>query len=53
VEWKETRDRLIEAEARQRRSTKSRVLLVCGSARNDGTCPGDFKTYRTRSPAIR
>jgi multimeric flavodoxin WrbA len=48
VEWKETRDRLIAAETRQKaRSTKSRVLLVCGSARNDGTCPGEIsKTYR-------
>jgi len=48
VEWKETRDRLIAAEARQKdKSTQSRVLLVCGSARNDGTCPGEIsKTYR-------
>jgi multimeric flavodoxin WrbA len=27
--------------------TPSRVLLICGSARNDGTCPGEMsKTYR-------
>ncbi len=27
--------------------TKSRVLLICGSARNDGTCPGEIsKTFR-------
>lgn len=48
VEWKETRDRLLKAGARQNDpSTKSRVLLVCGSSRNDGTCPGEIsKTYR-------
>jgi multimeric flavodoxin WrbA len=48
VEWKETRDRLIIAETKQRDpGTKSRVLLICGSARNDGTCPGEMsKTFR-------
>jgi multimeric flavodoxin WrbA len=29
------------------KKTASRVLLICGSARNDGTCPGEMsKTYR-------
>jgi multimeric flavodoxin WrbA len=48
VEWKETRDRLLRAEARQKEAgTPSRVLVVCGSSRNDGTCPGEMsKTYR-------
>ena len=48
VEWKETRDKLIAAEARQKKkTTKSRVLVICGSPRNDGTCPGEIsKTYR-------
>jgi multimeric flavodoxin WrbA len=48
VEWKEARDRVLEAEARQKDPrTRSRVLVVCGSARNDGTCPGEMsKTYR-------
>lgn len=48
VEWKATRDRLIAAEARQKDpATQSRVLLICGSARNDGTCPGEIsKTFR-------
>ena len=48
VEWQETRDRLLRAEARQKDpGTISRVLLICGSARNDGTCPGEIsKTYR-------
>ena len=48
VEWKETRDRLLAAEARQKdRATRSRILLVCGADRNDGTCPGEMsKTFR-------
>jgi len=48
VEWKSTRDKLIAAEDRQKDpSTKSKVLLICGSARNDGSCPGETsKTFR-------
>lgn len=48
VEWRETRDRLIAAQqAWAQPGTPSRVLLVCGSARNDGTCPGEIsKTFR-------
>ena len=48
VEWRETRDRLLAAEKHQKDSrTKSRVLLVCGSSRNDGSCPGEIsKTWR-------
>ena len=48
LEWRETRDRLIAAqELWGRKATPSRVLLVCGSARNDGTCPGEIsKTWR-------
>jgi multimeric flavodoxin WrbA len=48
VEWRETRDRLIAAEAVQKDgNTKSRVLLICGADRNDGTCPGEMsKTFR-------
>ena len=36
------------AEEKQKdRATKSRVLLICGSARNDGSCPGEVsKTWR-------
>ena len=54
VEWKSTRDKLIAAEATQKdSSTKSRVLLVCGSARNDGSCPGEIsKTYRMTKLAV-
>jgi len=48
VEWRETRDRIQAADARRRdASSLSRVLVVCGSSRNDGTCPGEVsKTYR-------
>jgi len=48
VEWLATRDRLRDAQQRwQDRATPSRVLVVCGSARNDGSCPGEVsKTWR-------
>jgi multimeric flavodoxin WrbA len=48
VEWRETRDRLLAAQQRWgEAATASRVLLVCGSSRNDGTCPGEMsKTFR-------
>ena len=48
VEWKQTRDRLLAAETTQKDAgTRSRVLLICGSDRNDGTCPGEMsKTFR-------
>jgi multimeric flavodoxin WrbA len=48
IEWRATRDKLIAAEARQKdAATKSRVLLICGSSRSDGSCPGEIsKTYR-------
>jgi multimeric flavodoxin WrbA len=47
-EWREARDRLRAAEAKQKDSaTPSRVLLICGAARNDGSCPGEMsKTFR-------
>ena len=54
VEWKQTRDRLLAVEALQKKSTKSRVLVICGSPRNDGTCPGEMsKTYRLAQLAAR
>jgi multimeric flavodoxin WrbA len=48
IEWRETRDRLIAAQERQQdRATRSRVLVICGSSRNDGSCPGEIsKTFR-------
>jgi multimeric flavodoxin WrbA len=47
-EWLETRNRLIAAEAQQKnRATPTRILVICGSPRNDGTCPGEIsKTWR-------
>jgi len=48
VEWLEARERIAAAQARQRDpATRSRVLLVIGSPRNDGSCPGEIsKTFR-------
>lgn len=48
VQWLDTRKRLRAAQERWSDSAApSRVLLVCGSARNDGTCPGEVsKTWR-------
>jgi multimeric flavodoxin WrbA len=48
VQWMQTRQRLRAAQkAWADPATKSRVLLICGSARNDGTCPGEAsKTWR-------
>ena len=48
IEWKTTRDRLLAADIHQKKpDTPSRVLLINGSARNDGSCPGEMsKTWR-------
>jgi multimeric flavodoxin WrbA len=48
VEWLATRQAIDQAQlAWGNPATKSRVLLVCGSARNDGTCPGEISnTWR-------
>jgi multimeric flavodoxin WrbA len=48
VEWSATRARLKSADAKRKKpGTRSRVLLIIGSARNDGTCPGEVsKTFR-------
>ncbi|MEP7061999.1 MAG: flavodoxin family protein [Betaproteobacteria bacterium] len=48
VEWLATRERLRAAEKLQRDpATRSRVLVICGAPRNDGSCPGEMsKTYR-------
>ena len=47
-EWVATRERLEAAQLQWADpATPSRVLLVCGSARNDGTCPGEIsKSFR-------
>ncbi len=48
VDWIATRDRLQAAAARQAdRATPTRALIVIGSSRNSGTCPGEIsKTWR-------
>ena len=48
IEWKEAHERLLAAEARQKDpATPSRILLINGAARNDGSCPGEIsKTWR-------
>jgi len=48
VQWRETSERVKAAQARQKDpATPSRVLVVCGSPRNDGSCPGEMsKTFR-------
>lgn len=48
VEWRATKERLEKAQSNWADpASPSRVLLVCGSARNDGTCPGEIsKSFR-------
>jgi multimeric flavodoxin WrbA len=48
VEWSGTRARLKSTDSKRKKpGTRSRVLLIIGSARNDGTCPGEVsKTFR-------
>ena len=48
VQWLDTRQRLKAAQARWGDSkAPSRILIICGSARNDGTCPGEIsKSWR-------
>jgi multimeric flavodoxin WrbA len=48
LEWLETKARIEKAAALWKDpAAASRVLLICGSARNDGTCPGEIsKTFR-------
>lgn len=48
TEWLATRQRLDQARLRWADPAgPARVLLVCGSARNDGTCPGEMsKSFR-------
>jgi multimeric flavodoxin WrbA len=48
VEWLATRDSILEAERRQQDpAAPRRILLVCGAARHDETCPGEMsKTFR-------
>jgi multimeric flavodoxin WrbA len=53
VQWLATRDAIAAAQREHDDvNAKSRVLLICGSARNDQTCPSEMsKTYRLCSTA--
>jgi multimeric flavodoxin WrbA len=48
IDWLDTRDAIRAAQrAWGEPATPSRVLLVCGSPRNDGSCPGEIsKSFR-------
>jgi multimeric flavodoxin WrbA len=48
TDWLAAKERIEKAQTAWRDpATPSRVLLICGSARNDGTCPGEIsKTFR-------
>jgi multimeric flavodoxin WrbA len=48
TEWLATKQRIDLAQTRWAEpEAPSRVLLICGSARNDGTCPGEMsKSFR-------
>ncbi len=48
TEWVATKARIDAAQVRWALpDTPTRVLLICGSARNDGTCPGEMsKSFR-------
>lgn len=48
VEWSRTRDAVNEAKRRQQSpESRSRILLINGSSRNDQTCPGEMsKSFR-------
>jgi multimeric flavodoxin WrbA len=48
VDWLQARDAIQQAQGRHDdRSRPHRVLLICGAARNDKSCPGEMsKTYR-------
>jgi multimeric flavodoxin WrbA len=46
IDWLDTRERL-RATQDAWATSPSRILLICGSARNDGSCPGEMsKTWR-------
>lgn len=52
-QWLQTRDAILAAQAKHDDAqSPSRILLICGSARSDQTCPGEMsKTYRLCSTA--
>jgi multimeric flavodoxin WrbA len=48
IEWLEARERIRQAQTEHKNaSLPSRILLICGAARHDQTCPGEMsKTFR-------
>jgi multimeric flavodoxin WrbA len=48
IEWLDARQRVLDAQkAHDDRAVRSRILLICGAARTDQTCPGEMsKTFR-------
>jgi multimeric flavodoxin WrbA len=48
VDWLAAQERVERAQAQQRNAASpTRALVICGSPRNDGTCPGEMsKTFR-------
>ena len=48
VDWIAAKERIDKAQTTWADpASKSRVLVICGSSRNDGTCPGEIsKTFR-------
>jgi multimeric flavodoxin WrbA len=48
VEWLDARDRILQAQQEHDDGHRAaRILLVCGAARHDQTCPGEMsKTFR-------
>jgi multimeric flavodoxin WrbA len=48
IEWLDARERIVQAEREQKQASgRARILLICGAARHDQTCPGEMsKTFR-------
>jgi hypothetical protein len=53
IEWLDARQRIHDAQRQHEDATRrGRVLVVCGAARHDQTCPGEMsKTFRLASLA--
>jgi multimeric flavodoxin WrbA len=52
IEWLATRDAIHAAQRLHHAAGQTRVLLICGAARSEHTCPGEVsKTFRLASEA--
>lgn len=52
IEWLQAHQKIVDAEARHQAATRDRVLVICGSARSDQTCPGEMsKSFRMAKEA--